>query len=100
MPKLMADADFAKQIWELKIQSIVKEAKIFEKKRNYKQCGVSMWAAADAQPAAAAEPVFAVLAHVATIAAIVVRKHEPCIVRPFYSCGSISNAPLAHYREI
>jgi tetratricopeptide (TPR) repeat protein len=50
MPDLMNDQEFAKQIWALKIDSMVVEAKQNEKKKNFKGCGISMWAAADAQP--------------------------------------------------
>jgi tetratricopeptide (TPR) repeat protein len=50
MPSLMKNTEFAKAMVSLKVDSLVVEAKQFEDQGNYKQCGISMRAAAESMP--------------------------------------------------
>jgi len=49
-PVLMKDQEFRKQMVSLKTDSLVAEAKQYEKEKNYKECGISFVAAADTIP--------------------------------------------------
>jgi tetratricopeptide (TPR) repeat protein len=49
-PILMKDEEFRKQMVSLKTDSLVAEAKQYEKDKNYKECGISFVAAADTIP--------------------------------------------------
>jgi tetratricopeptide (TPR) repeat protein len=50
IPALMKSPDFAKQMVNLKVDSLVVEALQYQKVGNYKQCGISMLAAAESMP--------------------------------------------------
>ena len=50
MPELMKDAEFQKQMVEIKTDSLVMEAKKYETEKNFKECGISMLAAAESLP--------------------------------------------------
>jgi tetratricopeptide (TPR) repeat protein len=49
-PVLMKDQEFRKQMVSLKTDSLVAEAKQYEKEKNYKECGISFVAAAETIP--------------------------------------------------
>ncbi len=49
-PILMKDEEFRKQMVSLKTDSLVAEAKQYEKDKNYKECGISFIAAAETLP--------------------------------------------------
>ena len=49
-PVLMKDQEFRKQMVSLKTDSLVAEAKQYEKEKNYKECALSFLAAADTIP--------------------------------------------------
>ncbi|MCG5051688.1 MAG: tetratricopeptide repeat protein [Myxococcales bacterium] len=49
-PKLMEDEEFRKQMVSLKTDALVKEAKDFETANKFKECGISMVAAAESMP--------------------------------------------------
>jgi len=49
-PTLMKDQEFRKQMVSLKTDSLVAEAKQYEKEKNYKECGISFIAAAETIP--------------------------------------------------
>jgi tetratricopeptide (TPR) repeat protein len=49
-PVLMKDQEFRKQMVSLKTDSLVAEAKQYEKDKNYKECGISFVAAAETIP--------------------------------------------------
>ncbi len=49
-PVLMKDEEFRKQMVSLKTDSLVAEAKQYEKEKNYKECGISFVAAAETIP--------------------------------------------------
>ena len=49
-PVLMKDEEFRKQMVSLKTDSLVAEAKQYEKDKNYKECGISFIAAAETIP--------------------------------------------------
>jgi tetratricopeptide (TPR) repeat protein len=49
-PVLMKDEEFRKQMVSLKTDSLVAEAKQYEKEKNYKECGISFIAAAETIP--------------------------------------------------
>ncbi|HEY0712971.1 MAG TPA: tetratricopeptide repeat protein [Polyangia bacterium] len=49
-PSLMKNPEFAKQMVNLKVDSLVVEAKNYEKAGNFKECGRSMLAAAESMP--------------------------------------------------
>jgi len=49
-PILMKDQEFRKQMVSLKTDSLVAEAKQYEKEKNYKECGISFVAAAETIP--------------------------------------------------
>lgn len=49
-PVLMKDEEFRKQMVSLKTDALVKEAKDFETTGKYKECGISMVAAAESMP--------------------------------------------------
>ena len=49
-PTLMKNAEFAKNMVNLKVDSLVIEAKQYEEQGNYKECGRSMLAAAESMP--------------------------------------------------
>lgn len=50
MPELMKDKDFANQMFSLKSDTYDVEAREFEKKKNFKECGRSFLAAAESMP--------------------------------------------------
>ena len=50
MPELMKDPEFGKQMISLKSDSYDMEGMVYEKQRNFKECGRSMLAAAEALP--------------------------------------------------
>ncbi len=49
-PILMKDPDFRQEMVSLKTDSLVAEAKQYEKEKNYKECGISFVAAAETMP--------------------------------------------------